>query len=372
MRPWFPLVLMLVLAPAPLLARGRPPALPDVVVVKDGDLERLDAEDAGVGFLYRPRSLAEGAKGGLVVMLHGHGGTPKGVVMRKVAEKMGWWWLSVQGGAQIEAEGRVGYQWALPDVDKVLGLTRWVLANREVDASKVVLYGFSAGGTMVLATWPKAPKLYAGIITNSSPRTPESAHEDARIVVFLGTKDPNFGGAATVRNAFEKRRVGGTLQILEGAVHNDLAEAPYVCLALRWILQEDARGNEIRLPKDPPAEPEGKLRHICVPWSHAEGAPNDLRRSKNGAKSLARKIQKYLERGRAWFPHEAQAWSSDERSAPLGGRVSRERLVEMGVDGEDLDKALEKLKDGKVAGPFESTHGWHLVVPIADPSGDGR
>jgi hypothetical protein len=118
------------------------------------------------------------------------------------------------------------------------------------------------------------------------------------------------------------------------------------------------------MPKDPPPLEPAPFRHIAVAWTGAKGAPADLRRRKSSAKSLARMIGKLVEKGKAWFPHEAQAWSSDAASAPLGGYVTRERLLSFGIDGEDLDKALSRLDEGEVAGPLESEHGYHLVVPV--------
>ena len=370
------LALFIFVFTADLAARGggRRPGPPEAKVTADGDLERIEAEDpeGAVGFLYTPKSLAEGKKGGLVVMLHGHGGTPKGVILRPVAEELGWLYLSVQGGGTIQDGARTGHTWSTPDVDSVLALTRWTIANRPVDPEQVVLYGFSAGGTMVLATYPEAPELFAGIMTNSSPTTPTGAHDAARIVVFLGTLDGNFANAKPVRSAFHGRKVGGSLQVMVGAEHNDLAKPAYVSLALRWILEKNARGNEVHYPKDPPAAAPGELRHICVAWTGAEDAPADLRRKKSSALSLAKSIQKYIEKGRAWFPHEAQAWSSDMGSAPLGGVVTKERLLDYGLDEAELDKKLSGLKDGEVAGPLESRRGYHLVVPAAVAAEGGQ
>jgi pimeloyl-ACP methyl ester carboxylesterase len=330
-------LLLLVLPPPAATPRGGRPKPPTAEVTKEGDLERIVASEPtdSVGFLYTPRSLPEGEKGGLVVMLHGHGGTPQGE----------------------------GHSWSLPDVERILALTRWTLANRPVDPAKVVLFGFSAGGTMALETWPREPKLFAGILTCSSPRTPDSNQEDARIVVFLGTKDPNFGGAAAVRHAFEKRKIGGSLQVVKDAEHNDLTPTPYVDLALDWIVQANARGQEALLPKTPPAEVTSRFRHLVVPWTGAKGAPADLRRSRSGAKSLAGQIQKLVTAGKAWFPHEAQAHSSDRETGPVGGRIALEALKAFGGKlAEGLDAAIEKAKPGQVLGPFESESGYHLVL----------
>jgi predicted esterase len=358
-------LLLLVLPPPAATPRGGRPKPPTAEVTTEGDLERIVASEPAdsVGFLYTPRSLPEGEKGGLVVMLHGHGGTPQGVVKRDLAERRKWLYLSVQGGGTEQTPQGEGHSWSLPDVERILALTRWTLANRPVDPAKVVLFGFSAGGTMALETWPREPKLFAGILTCSSPRTPDSSQEDARIVVFLGTKDPNFGGAAAVRHAFEKRKIGGSLQVVKDAEHNDLTPTPYVDLALDWIVQANARGQEALLPKTPPAEVTSRFRHLVVPWTGAKGAPADLRRSRSGAKSLAGQIQKLVTAGKAWFPHEAQAHSSDRETGPVGGRIALEALKAFGGKlAEGLDAAIEKAKPGQVLGPFESESGYHLVL----------
>ncbi|MCU0725663.1 MAG: YbhB/YbcL family Raf kinase inhibitor-like protein [Planctomycetes bacterium] len=366
-------LLLLVLAPAGLLARGGPPKAPPAPqVTADGDLSRLElAEPAGtVGYLYVPKSLPEGEKGGLVVMLHGHGGTPKGVVQRELAEQRKWLFLSVQGGGSEETPQGPGFSWSSPDVEKVIALTRAVLATRPVDASKVVLFGFSAGGTMVLATFPQAPELYAGILTCSSPQVPGPAHAATRVVVFLGTNDPNYRGATAVRSALEEQKAGGlALMVVEGAEHNDLPATPYVDLALDFVLAKTTFGHEAKVPKAPPAATAGHYRHILVSFTGAAGAPKGLERKKASAKSIAEKSQKAMKAGRVFFPHEAQAFSDDRETGPIGGRIDRARLLGFGVDEEDLDKALFKLKEGEAAGPFESKAGWHLVVPEGSVAG---
>ncbi len=366
---------LLALAPAPLLARGgpaRPPAA-EPTVTKDGDLDRLElADPAGaVGYLYTPKSLPDGEKGGLVVMLHGHGGTPKGVVQRDLAEKRKWLFLSVQGGAAIDTPQGQGFQWGGPDTAKVIALTRSVLATRPVDPTRVVLFGFSAGGTMVLATYPEAPDLYAGILTCSSPRVPDGRHEATRVVVFLGTADPNYGGAASVRSLLEAQKAGAVaLMVVEGAEHNDLPEMPYVDLALDFVFAKGTLGHEARLPKTPPPAVPGPYRHVMVAWTGADGAAKGLERKKTTAKSIAERIQKAAAKGgKVFLPHEAQAFSDDRESAPVGGGISRERLLGFGIDEADLDKALFKLKAGDLAGPFESRAGYHLVLPNVPVAG---
>ena len=286
-------------------------------------------------------------------------------IKRDLAEKKRWLYLSVQGGGNEQTPQGPGHSWSTPDTEKVLALTRWTLANRPADPEKVVLIGFSAGGTMVLRIWKKDPKLFAGIITCSSPATPDSGHDAARIAVFLGTDDPNYGGAASVRSRFEKRKVGGTLQVVSGSGHNDLPDSLYFGLVLDWMLEKKTAGHEVRLPKTPPAAPDSPYRHVLVAYSKAKGAPKSLRRKKSSAKSLAKRILKAVEGGRAYLPHEAQAQSDDRESAPVGGAITLERLKAYGGDVEEVEAALEKAKKG-VAGPLESDAGFHLVMKVGE------
>jgi predicted esterase len=345
-------------------ARGGKGRVPVGTVSADGVFERIDVQDppGTVGFLYFPESLPEGEKGGLIVMLHGHGGVPKGVIKRDLAEKRKSLFLSVQGGGSVQTPHGPGFQWSGADVPRILALTRWVLAHRAVDPERVVLIGFSAGGWMALDTWPNAPDLFAGILTCSAPRVPEKRHDAARVAVFLGTRDPNYRVAPSVRKIFEKRKTGGAFFVIDGGEHNDLPHTTYLSLAIDWIHRKKARGLEAALPKEPPAEVDSGVRHIVVPWTRAKGAPAGLRRKKSSAKSLARKVQKAVRAGKAWFPHEAQALSSDRDSGAVGGRIDLDTLKAFGGKLGEIEPALEKAKPGEVIGPFESEAGYHLVL----------
>jgi poly(3-hydroxybutyrate) depolymerase len=358
------LLTLLVLAALAPLADARGGKVPIGTVSADGILERIDVQDppGTVGYLYFPETLKEGEKGGLIVILHGHGGTPKGMVRRDLAEKRKSFILSVKGCQDVQTSQGPGHQWSNAGPERVLALTRWVLHHRAVDPARVVLLGFSAGGTVVLRTWPKAPKMFAGIVTFSSPAVPEKRHEGARIAVFLGTRDPNYSRATAVRNIFEKRKAGGAFFVVDEGGHNDIPHSTYLDLAIDWILEKKARGQESRVPKAPPTAVESTVRHIVVPWTRATGAPAGLKRKKSGAKSLARKIQKAVKGGKAWFPHEAQAHSSDRDTGAVGGRIETAKLKAFGGDLAEIEAALEKAKPGVIIGPFESNSGFHLVM----------
>ena len=222
-----------------------------------------------------------------------------------------------------------------------------VLASRPVDPSGSSSSASRRAGPWSSPTYPEAPELYSGILTCSSPQVPGPAHESTRVVVFLGTQDPNYGNATAVRNLLEGQKTGAVaLMVVEGAEHNDLPEMPYVDLALDFVFAKGTLGHEARVPKQPPVAVAGPYRHVMVSWTGAEGSKKGLERKKAGAKSIAEKIEKAAAKGgKVFFPHEAQAFSDDRESGPVG-RITRERLLAFGV-----------LRGGPRRGPLQAEAG---------------
>jgi poly(3-hydroxybutyrate) depolymerase len=363
------LVSILTVAVAAQRRRGK---VPKATAQPDGPYTRLELESGGIGFLYvanelpkSPDALAAGAsKPGLLVVLHGHGSTAKNMMRAPLAAAHGDYMLSVQGANRMDAGGREGYGWDASGVATINDLVRYVLAEYPVvDPKKVVLIGHSAGGTMVLETYPAAPDLYAGLITIAAPRTPTSAHKSARVCVFLGTDDPNFNGAPAVRNALggKRRWKSGCLVVLQGAGHNQLPEQAHLVLAVDWCLAGKARGAEVEVPFGPVVETGGEFRLLLVGYAGAADwdDPRSTRLKKGAAKKLASGVARDCGRGRAFFPLEALAHSDHAGSFPSGGRIDRAGLE--AIDPK-LAEAAGKLADGELTGVIETPKGFAVVL----------
>jgi len=327
---------------------------------KQGDVEILNCTPKGRALYFAAPDVAEGKKPGLLVTLHGHGGKPEGYVWRDFAARRKWAVVSIQGRTDVAG---AGFTWdPTDDPPYIDAVTKWVVANRGIDPTQVVIFGHSMGGTMSLAAYIADPTLFAGIITCSSPVVPDKRHETTRVCVFLGTQDPNFANAKAVQGQMKKDANRLALGVVDGAEHNDTPAAAYLDLACDWILAKNALGHEFHVPKQPPAEPAAGWRHALFRSKGAVGAGPDVKRSKEAAKAAADDLLKRVRAGKALFSAEAQASSEDEATAPLGGAIDVERLVGFGG-------ALAAIKDAapgadRWSGPFESPAGWHVVERI--------
>jgi len=346
---------------------------PHATTSEDGDLTRIELEHGGVGLLYVPRGLprvsdklAKGARRpGLLVVLHGHGGTARHMMQRNLADAHRDYMLSVRGARELQTEHGVGYGWDLRAGTKTINdLVRYVIAHHPVDPDRVVLIGHSAGGTMVLETFVTAPELYVGMITVASPNTPTSAHRDGRLCVFLGTADPNARGAEAVRNAYggKRRWRNGCLIVLEGAEHNDLPSPSLLALAIDWCLAGRARGVEASLPYDRglARSPSLPFRVVLVGYKGVLDRmhPRDTRLTKDRARRLAKHLANNVKKGRAFFPLEALAHSEHE-SFKAGGSVDLDVL--RGIDLE-VARAAEKLEAGEITGVIATEKGFVIVA----------
>jgi predicted esterase len=322
---------------------------------KQGDVEILNCSPKGKALFLAAPGVEEGKKPGLLVTLHGHGGKPDGYVWRDFAARRHWAVVSIQGRTDVAG---TGFSWDGSDAAYIAAVAKWVVQNRGIDPTQVVVFGHSAGGTMSLAAYAADPSVFAGIITCSAPEVPDKRHESTRVCVFLGTADPNFANAKSVQAQMKKDAGRLSLAVMDGAEHNDTPDAPYIDLACDWVLAKNAVGHEFHVPKKPPADPAAGFRHVLFRWKGAADA-KDVKRSKEAAKAAADDVLKRVRAGKALFSAEAQALSEDAESQPLGGAIDAERLAGFGG-------ALAGIKDtapgaDRWSGPFESPAGWHVV-----------
>lgn len=340
---------------------------------KEDGYTRIDLESPvqGTGFLYIPKGLPEDlpenpeAKRtgsefpGLLVLLHGHGSTPKNMMRRPLADAHKDYMVSVQGP---NPEGN-GFSWDASAIPIINNLVRYILAHHPVNPDKVVLIGHSAGGTMVLNTFPSDPRLYAGMITIAAPMTPTSAHRKGRVCVFLGTADPNFSGAQNVQSALggKHRWKCGCLIVLGGAEHNNLPSQPHLILAVDWCLCSKARGAEVEVPYHRGERMiKSAFHHIWIGFKGAEGweNPRGVKRSRGKARKLITAVAKYVPKGKAYFPFEALAHSDHEATFSLGGAIS---LKDLKALAPVLGEAAEALKPGDMSEVIETPKGYHLI-----------
>jgi pimeloyl-ACP methyl ester carboxylesterase len=334
---------------------------PEVVEAEAEGLVKLalKSDPAAVGWLFKDFEREEGRRYGLLVSLHGHGGTPQGVLFQELVRKRRFFSLAVQGHTP---EGP-GFAWDEANKAYIAGLAQYVIEKYPVDRKAVLMTGHSAGGTMCLATFKHAPAIFAGIMTTAAPATPDSGHFDARTVVFLGDQDPNYAVAGSVRSNFDskKRRAPGSLRIVRGLGH-DVPHPFYLGQGMDWILDAPARGGEVSLPKDPPVTEDRPFAHILLRHAGAQGAEAAApRRSKAQALGELRMIRKLLDKKLAHFALEAATASQDEKTAASGGRVSEEELEAFAPA---LREAAGKLEPGQLSEVLESPQGVHLIVRL--------
>jgi predicted esterase len=319
-------------------------------------------------FLHVPE-IPEGKKTALVVVLHGHGGTPTGMLGygASLADARGEVWMACEGSGEEQTDRGPGRSWnASTDVEGILACVEAALARYPIDPARVVLAGHSAGGSMSLLVYAAKKGGFAGIYTTAAPMTPTSAQKGARVVVNLGTRDPNFSGFPACRQAAEKTVVG-RLVAVDGLEH-DLPDAAYTGEALAWILDSRAPSEELLLPKDPSAEARpppgspaakskgGAYRHVL-----RFASPGRLAPAGSPARPAVRPTLTGL-LGEAktdleWGDRVAEA-SEDPLSRELRGVVTGAVLARYGGP---LARAMGKLKGGEVSAPFESDAGWHVV-----------
>lgn len=365
------LLLLGSLAPSAAAKRGRDPA---IVETEDGKYLHLTFEDdaKAQAWLYRIVTGDEDEQGmptepvDLVVALHGAGGNPKNFVMPGLMTTRGSWCLTVAGHQEVQTERGQGFMWSGGDVKTILAFVKHVVGKYPIRKDRVIVWGHSAGGTMTLATLAEDPDLFAGGLTTAAPSTPSSQHKEKRVCVFLGTEDPNWAGAASVRNHVEslakKRGKGACAFFAVQELGHDIPYDDYLGLGFDWVLHGQARGGEATVPRRSKGA-DGSYRHILVRHKGAEQA-GDEKRSKSKAKKLLKGIAKELGKGRAFFPFEAACHSEDPETAGCGGGIEDDELKErFGLDVPDLEP-------GAVSEIVESPQGLHLVWRCVPPEED--
>jgi poly(3-hydroxybutyrate) depolymerase len=321
------------------------------------------------------RPPAEGAKAELLVTLHGHGGTATGLLSygTTAAASRSMFVLACEGSTEIPTDRGPGHAWSDRDVQAILACLDATLAKYpSIDPHRVVLLGHSAGGAMSLRTYAARPAAFAGVCTSASPLTPTGAQKGARVVVMLGTKDPNFAGFPAAVAAAEKTVVGRVLAVTD--LPHDLPHATYAEEALGWLLDSHAPSETLRVPFEPSAElpppadtpaakgKGGTFRVGLVFESGHRGAPADApdkAAAKAKASALAAEWRKAAGTG---VGDLVAAGSSDPLSKDLRGVVTGQVLARYGGP---LLAAVAKLRGGDVAGPVECDAGW--LVAARDP-----
>lgn len=318
----------------------------------------VKGEPAAIGFLQEAFEPQKDRKYELLVSLHGHGADPKGFLYHAVAARRKCYVLIVQG----RTPAGEGFAWEESDREYVAGLAMHVIGKYQVDPKRVIIAGHSAGAHIALSTYRYAPLLFAGIITTAGAAAPDSAHYAARCVVFLGTTDPNYALASSVRSNFEskKRTAPGSLRIVTGLGH-DIPEFFYFDQAMDWILETKARGWEVTLPKTPPVKEMKDFAHILMRHAGAEGAPASLKTPKTRILAEMKNMKKLLSGGLAGFFMEAARFSEDSQTAASGGLIDPAGLAAF---SEGLRSAADALKPGEISEPVESPQGLHLVLKL--------
>jgi predicted esterase len=370
--PWLAIVVLLGLAGGAAFAKGKPPpAKPAEWGEENGTQTVAVTEPTPLkAYVHVPSGLEEGKKVGLVIVLHGHGGTPTGMLGygRPIGDARKEIWMACQGGTPIDAGGQPGFQWELKDKDGVLACLDACLAKHPVDPRRVVLMGFSAGGRMAFETHATRPGAFAGIYACSSAAGPSSAQKGVRVVMSFGTKDPNYASLfQPSRQAAEKTTIGRCVSIADGE-HNDLPDPAYSIDALAWILESKAPsetltllprqpGDEARTQSDWPGAKSkgGAYRHVLLFEAGGRGAPPDAP-AKAAAQALAADLKK--QPPDADWNAVVAAKSQDPLSKDSGGVVTGAVLARYGGA---LLEAMKKLKPGETSAAVQSDAGWHVL-----------
>jgi poly(3-hydroxybutyrate) depolymerase len=320
-------------------------------------------------YLHVPE-LPEGKKTSLVVVLHGHGGTPTGMLGygASIADARGEVWMACEGSGEEQTDRGPGRSWKpATDVPGILACVDAALERYPIDPRRVVLMGHSAGGTMSLLAYAGRKAGFAGVYTTAAPMTPTSAQKGARVVVTVGTRDPNFSVFPAARQAAEKTVVA-RLVAVEGLEH-DLPDPLYSTEALTWILDARCPSEEICVPKDPSAEAPappgsvaakakgGTFRHVLKFAAGGRAARADAP-SRPAARAALASLAGEWKRDAADFGDVVASASDDPVSKDLRGVVTGAVLARYGGA---LAQAMSRLRGGDTSAPVESDGGWHLV-----------
>ena len=322
-------------------------------------------------YVQPPPTVDPAKKVELVITLHGHGGTASGLMgyMAPIAAKRGAYCMACEGSG---AEANGGHSWSQADAGGILACVDAALAKFSIDPKRVVVSGHSAGGAMSFATYAARPSAFAGIYTTAAPASPTAQHKGARVVVNLGTKDPNWVDFAPSVAASEKTVVGRVVGVQDLA--HDLPHSLYSEEAIAWLLDSKAPSEVLRVPGSPDdavAAPEGTpsakgkggaFRHVLVFEAGGRGAPADApKRADAKAKAAALQAKALAaKKGAAGDAFDAIAADNQDPVAQASrGAITGAVLTRYGGA---LLKGMAKLGAGDVSDPVESDAGWHVVL----------
>ncbi|KAF0240833.1 MAG: esterase PHB depolymerase [Planctomycetota bacterium] len=305
-------------------------------IEKDGDFENLTLESGAFAKVYVPKTLAAGAKPGLVVTMHGLGNTPDDNLNwgRAVADHRRDVWCAVRGSETMAS----GYGWDFAkDPAFVADLTRFAMAHYKVDPKRVVAHGFSAGGLMAMGAATGHKDLFAGWLVTASrgyPGAPGADPKGLRAVVIIGDQDPVYKVADEIRAAVKKAGPGFSFWSVKGIGHV-LPDAVYLNDALNYILDPKSPDGEKTLPQkadhglSAAAAPAGSgFTHAFVPFKS---------RSRLQAKALAEEWLAKLRKAEA-TPEEFVAAAGEGATA---GAAGLEDLAKLGKRAKDKAATLK-------------------------------
>jgi poly(3-hydroxybutyrate) depolymerase len=357
-------------APSLAQARGKPRKAPEWSEEAGRPVVRVLEPCSLRAFVHAPE-IPAGKKVPLVVVLHGHGGTPTGMLGygAPLADARGEIWMACEGSGEEATDRGPGRSWNLAtDVGGILACVDAVLERRpEIDREKVVLLGHSAGGTMSLHVLAERKAAFAGALTTAAPTAPDSRQKGARVVVTLGTRDANASLLPSARRAAEKTVVGRVV-VVDGLEH-DLPDAGYTAEAVDWVLSGKGGSEEIRVPREPSAPAEappgskaakakgGVFRHVLRFATGGRGAPEGAPSRPAVRATLSTLAAEWKKAGGDFGDRVAEA-SEDPLSKDLRGVVTGAVLARY---GKALSDAMGRLSGGDTSAPFESEAGWHVL-----------
>jgi acetyl esterase/lipase len=268
-------------------------------------------------------------------------------------------------------EGNGGHSWGQADAGGILACLDAALAKFSIDPKRVVVSGHSAGGTMSFATYAARPAAFAGIYTTAAPASPTTQHKGARVVVNLGTKDPNWVDFAPSVAASEKTVVGRVVGVQD--LGHDLPHELYSEEAIAWLLDSKAPSEALRVPGSPDdavGAPEGTpsakakggpFRHVLLFEAGGRGAPADApQRADAKTKAAGLQVKAAAARKGGADAFDAIASENQDPVAQASrGAITGAVLARYGAA---LLKGMAKLGAGDVSEPVESDAGWHIVL----------
>lgn len=227
-------------------------AAPAETVERQGDWDVLTLDGGALAKVYVPRGLAKSPPPALVVMLHGWGGDPDGILRfaRELADHRRAILCAPRGGKKLD-EGGFGWD-PEADVRSIAALTRRVTARYGADGKRVSIIGFSAGAAMAALMCVREKDLFDGCVACATTEipAPDSGFKGVRAVFFLGDRDPNFSLAPEARRSVKNFEPGFAFRVVKDLGHEP-PDPVYLNDALNFLAQRSEKGDEQTLPRAP-------------------------------------------------------------------------------------------------------------------------